>query len=253
MPYFNADEDRWNIFFVTYRAKPNDSTGWYLNYEGRIVRAVSEIQGYDGLSGPYKKAGIVLEPGPDDGPWEGLQGTDSFYAYQVNDKWFAFYGSAQTQKTGMNKNYPKWTVALACAPKLAGPWKKLIERGPVRFHERFAENPVITKLESPNIYVAMLDGGSQIGYSFSEDGLNWQQARFLPLEKHIKGKWWTNMRTPLGLIPEDDGSFTVFFTAYTEGNQINEHGEIINYGGFAGLGMVKLKLSEIDQKVDVQK
>jgi hypothetical protein len=244
MPYFNEDENRWNLFFVTYRSKPNDPTGWYLNYEGRIVRAVSEVPGYDGLAGPYQKDGIVLEPGPDDGPWEGLQGTDSFYAYQVHDKWYALYGSAQTQRTGINENYPKWTVTLASAPKLAGPWKKLTEHGIVKFHERFAENPVITKLNSKDIYVAMLDGGRAIGYSFSQDGINWHEARFLPFDIHIKDRWWTHMRTPLGLIPEDDGSFTVFFTAYTEPNQINEDGEIFNYGGFAAVGMVKLKLSD---------
>lgn len=29
-------------------------------------------------------------------------------------------------------------------------------------------------------------------------------------------KWWTEIRTPLGLIPEGDNTFTVFFTARSE-------------------------------------
>lgn len=225
MPYFNYDENRWNIFYVAYRSKPNDSTGWYLNYEGRIIRAVSQTTGFKGLDGPYKNVDIVLEPGSDDGEWIGLQGNDSFFAYQVGNKWYAFYGSAQTQ-SNPNKKYPIWNLTMASANKLAGPWTKLTEKGHVEFHENFAENPIITKLESGE-YVAMLDGGSNnFGYSFSLDGITWEKARFLPLEKYTE-KWWTVMRTPLCLIPESDGSYTVFFTAYTK-------------SGFAELGKVKL-------------
>jgi hypothetical protein len=228
MPYFNEDENRWNIFYVAYRSKPNDSTGWYLNYDGRIVRAYSETLGYDGLKGPYKNAGVVLKPGPGDGEWEGLQGTDSFYAFQIDGKWYAFYGSAQTQ-TDLNNKYPKWTTSLARAPKLAGPWEKWTEKGYIEFHERFAENPIITKLECGK-YAAMLDGGGGgFGYSFSEDGINWERARYIHLENHTD-KWWTAMRTPLCLIPENDGTFTVFFTAYTQ-------------SGFAELGKVSFKIS----------
>ncbi|NOR27960.1 MAG: hypothetical protein GQ540_05480 [Lutibacter sp.] len=227
MPYFNKDEDRWNIFYVAYRSKPNDSTGWYLNYEGRIARAFSESPGYDGLQGPYKNAGFVLEPDSKDGDWVGLQGNDSFFGYQVENNWYAFYGSAQTQ-SNRNTKYPKHNLTMATAVKLAGPWEKLTEKGLVKFHEKFAENPVITKLDN-GMYVALLDSSKgSFGYSFSKDGLIWEEARFIKLAPYTK-KWWTTVRTPLCLIPENDGFYTVFFTAFTE-------------SGFAEVGKVKLKL-----------
>ena len=232
MPYYNEKEGRWNLFYIAYRCKPNDPTGWYENYEGRIWRAVSTVSGYDGLYGPYKDIGVILEPGPDSDPWEGLQGTDSFYAYQVGNEWYGFYGSAQTQ-ADINPDYPKWAVGLVKAPELAGPWKRCSEMNPIKFHPVFAENPIVVKLEDGR-YTATLDGGrpTQFGYAFSDDGIHWTKAAFIDLDLEFK-QWWTLMRTPLGLIPEDDGTYTVFYTAYTETD-------------FACLGMVKLK--EIDPK-----
>jgi len=241
MPFFNPEENRYNLLYVHYRAKPKDLTGWYLNYEGRIMRAVSQKKGKGGFGGPYKNVGYILEPDENDGPWVGLQGNDSFFAYQVGDTWYGFYGSAQTQTVKhptmpIDTNYPKWTLTLAKADKLSGPWKKLTEQGPVEFHERFAENPVITKLKN-GLYVAMVDGGGKhFGYSISEDGMNWSEAEFIKLQNYTK-KWWVNMRTPLGLIPEKDGTYTVFFTAKLEKHDPNK-----SETGFAEVGKVKLKL-----------
>jgi len=232
MPYYNEKEGRWNLFYTAYRCKPNDPTGWYENYEGKIWRAVSTVPGYDGLDGPYEDVGIALQPGPDSGPWEGLQGTDSFYAYQVGDKWYALFGSAQTQ-TDLNPDYPKWAVGHATAGELAGPWKRLNEMNPLKFHPVFAENPIVVRLKDGR-YTATLDGGShtEFGYSCSDDGIRWSKASFVDLALEFD-QWWTVMRTPLGLIPEDDGTYTVFYTAYTKSE-------------FACVGMVKLR--EIDLK-----
>ena len=153
MPIYDPDDGRYNLLFVHYRSKPNDSTGWYLNYEGRIMRAVSEKKGKAGFDGPYKNVGYILEPDENDGSWVGLQGTDSFFAYQVGKTWYGCYGSAQTQTEKnkafpIDKNHPKWNLTLAKADKLAGPWEKLSKQGPVKFHRNFAENPVITKLDN---------------------------------------------------------------------------------------------------------
>jgi len=227
MPYYNEKEGRWNLFYTAYRCKPNDPTGWYANYEGKIWRAVSTVDGYDGLDGPYEDVGIVLQPGPDSGPWEGLQGTDSFYAFQVGNEWRALFGSAQTQ-TDRNTDYPKWAVGHATAPDLAGPWKRLNEMNPVKFHPAFAENPIVVRLADGR-YTATLDSGWDNGfrYSFSDDGILWSKASFVDLALEFD-QWWTAMRTPLGLIPEPDGTYTVFYTAYTDTD-------------FASVGMVKLK------------
>ena len=98
-------------------------------------------------------------------------------------------------------------------------------------NSEYVENPIVTRL-GDGLYVAMLDGGhvdarSEICYSVSGDGLAWTEANLIPLTPHFK-RWWTNMRTPMCLIPEVDGTFTVFYTAHTE-------------SGFACIGQVKLR------------
>ena len=179
----------------------------------------------------------ILEPDENDGSWIGLQGNDSFFPYRVGNIWYGFYGSAQTQSEKhptipIDMNHPKWNLTLARASNLAGPWKKLTNDGPVEFHEKFAENPVISEIHN-GLYVAMVDGGSKnFGYSISKDGLNWAKAKFIDLEKHTK-KWWTIMRTPMGLINEGNNIFTVFFTAYTN--------KKVSEVEFSEIGMVKFK------------
>jgi len=233
MPIYDESQEHWNLFYIAYRAKPNDPTGWYLGYEGKVWRAVSTVAGYDGLDGPYEDVGIILQPGPDSDEWEGLQGTDSFFPYKVGDEWYGFYGSAQTQKE-INPKYPKWAVGLAKAPKLEGPWKRCSDLNPIRLHQNFTENPVVTMMKNGR-YIAMVDGGPKaFGYSVSDAGILWSKATYIDLEEHLD-KWWSYMRTPLGLIVEDDGTFTVFFTAITKSK-------------FACLGMVKLK--EINNNVE---
>jgi hypothetical protein len=83
MPFYDEASKRWNMYYVAYRSKPNDDGGWYVNYDGRIIRAISQTPGPAGLKGPWKDAGIALEPDWEpwkekrSQPWEGLQGTDS--------------------------------------------------------------------------------------------------------------------------------------------------------------------------------
>lgn len=236
MPIYVEDEELWYLVYVAYRAKPNDPTGWYENYEGKIWLAQSTVSGKGAIGGPYRNLGIILQPDADSGPWEGLQGTDSFFPYRVGDTWYGFFGSAQTQKKGnkqftFDPSYPKWAVGLAKAKGIRGPWIRMNEVNPIKLDPHFAENPVVSRLPDGR-YVAMLDGGSRgPAYSVSENGLDWSRASFLDLAE-VGGKWWSRMRTPLGLIDEGDGVFTVFHTAYAEGG----------FHGFAKVGMARLRL-----------
>ncbi|WP_123806956.1 hypothetical protein [Sedimentisphaera salicampi] len=229
MPIFDKSKNRWYLVYVAYRAKPNDETGWYLNHEGKIWLAESQQKGRNGIDGPYKDLGIILQPDENSGPWEGLQGTDSFFPYKIDDTWYGFYGSAQTQ-ADRNMDYPKWCVGLAKAESLQGPWERMSERNPIKLDPQFAENPVVTRLKDGR-WVAMVDGGGGgFKYSVSDDGLHWSRAVRVPLERHGR-RWWSAMRTPLCLIPEGEGIYTVFHTAYTKSE-------------FANVGMAKLKLIE---------
>jgi hypothetical protein len=209
LPVFDPKEGRWNLFYVAYQAAPDTAQQWLTNYEGRIWRAVSTAPGEDGIDGPYKDAGIVMQRGKDSDSWEGLQGTDSFFPYQVGDRWYAFYGSAHTEKLPISL----WQVGLATAPSIAGPWIRCSELNPLKIEKRFIENPIVSRLDDGR-YVAVYDtdATNAIGYAISNDGVHWSQGQELVVQEPNQ-VWATEVRTPLGLIDEGKGSFTLFYTA----------------------------------------
>ncbi len=232
MPVFNDQDNHWELFYVAYRSQPDTAEKWLNNYEGRIWRAVSTRPGADGIGGPYKDVGVILEPGRDSDPWEGLQGTDSFFPYQVGGRWLGFYGSARTEV----KPVPYWKVGLVSAPALSGPWKRLSDHNPVPLDDRHGvENPVVTRLRDGR-YIAVFDSvgpTDQIGYALSGDGVAWGKAKYLLLDR---SKLWTSdVRTPLGLIPEDDGTYTLFYTGYLKGAKL---------GDLGGVGMLTVELRD---------
>jgi hypothetical protein len=241
---FDESARRWNLFYIGYRSKPNDETGWYINHEGRVFRAVSEVEGRDGVAGPYKDAGVVLEPGPQSQPWEGLQGSDSFHIYRLGNRWMAFYGSAQTQSIPKpNPAYAKWNVGLTEADSINGPWRRRSAGNPVFGN---AENPVVTRLSSGR-YIAVFDAlGDKplfIGYADSPDGIRWSEPAYLELR--AKDFWASDIRTPLSLIEEADGTFSIFYTAYTREDAAIEPGTTPGKDKpppFACLGLVSVKV-----------
>lgn len=220
MPFYDEAAKLWNMYYVAYRSKGGDDSGdWFGNYAGRIVHSVSQVAGPDGLNGPWNDLGVALEPewepwslNPSQ-PWEGLQGTDSISPpYAAGGKWYAFYGSAQMQNPSRNNpKYPRWSVGLAEAPAPTGPWKRRAKGNPMPFGG-FAENPIVTQLQDGS-YVMVCDSGF-IGYAWSPDGLRWSKARNIEVPKDMQ-KWWDGgTRTPLGCVPESDGTYTIFFMAH---------------------------------------
>lgn len=200
MPTYDTELERWVLTYVCYRSKPNTPASWYRNYDGRIALAVSQSPGRGGIAGPYHEKEIVLAPGEHSAAWEGTMGIDSFYPFRTEGGWLAWYGSSPESN------------GLASAPSLHGPWSRLSVEGPVTRH---TENPVVDRLDDGR-YIAVFDGcGShrKMGYMLSPDGLVWSAPRFFDFDGREE-KWWALSRTPLGVIHETDGSFTVFFTAY---------------------------------------
>ena len=110
------------------------------------------------------------------------------------------------------------SVGLAVADNLTGPWKRMPESfNPVPISETFVENPVVLKLPDGR-YLAIFDsyGDQEIAYSISEDGVNWVPETRLKVQSGNNtwaedGDHYT--RTPLCAIQEDDGNFTVIYTA----------------------------------------
>jgi len=206
---FNEDEYCWNIFYVAYRGGDGEKgEGARWDYAGRIWRARSKVKGTDGIAGPYEDVEIILQPDDNTQKWEGHQAVDSFNPYKVGNKWYAFYGGHSHHPVG------PWLIGLAVADKLSGPWKRMPEGfNPVPLVEKFVENPVVSRLPDGRwMAVFDSDGGREIGYSFSKDGITWppETRIVVPTDDNI----WTNgVRTPLCAVREDDGTFTVFYTA----------------------------------------
>ncbi|MBQ7297269.1 MAG: hypothetical protein IJW80_03065 [Alistipes sp.] len=238
MPIFNKEKNRWQGHYLAYtcdfNVAPNHSFG-------RIWRCESEVEGIEGIGGPYRDCGIVIEPGLDSQLWEGRQGVASFFPYQVGDKWYGFISGAYPYEK--KEDYPfggkptKWYVGLAVSDNLEGPFVRCKELNPITsIHPRFVENPIVSQL--PNgLYIAVFDGGPEwlklpnmIAYTLSKDGIHWSEAHYLPIDTKVK-KWWHTMRTPLGLIPEGNDIYTIVYAA------------VNNDMRFHPMGMVQVKLN----------
>jgi hypothetical protein len=212
LPIWDDREDRWNLFYVAYRSRPGDGEQFLNNYDGHIWRAVSQTPGREGIVGPWEDVGVVMEPGEDSLEWEGLQGTDSFFAWRVGDRWRALYGSARSEVLPIEH----WLVGPAEAPSLAGPWRRVEENNPAPLEERFIENPIVTPAPGGGwLVVYDCEGEGAIGWSYSPDGIHWEPGRRLVIQPE-PGQWAKDVRTPMGLVPEGDGRFTVFYTGFEQ-------------------------------------
>lgn len=248
MPVFNPGEDRWNLFYVAYQAAPDTDREWLTNHEGRIWRAISEVPGMDGIDGPYKDAGVVMQRGPDSDSWEGLQGTDSFFPYLVGNRWYALYGSARTEHLPLSL----WQVGLAQAPDLSGPWTRCSELNPLKVEPRFIENPIVARLADGR-YLAVYDNHepNEIGYTFSSDGIHWEAGQHLVVQEG-KGIWATEVRTPLGLVDEGNGLFTLFYTANEKIDGVHADGYGVNVTP-GSLGLVDVRLDQAESAAEQTK
>lgn len=212
LPVYDDGDGRWNLFYVAYHAEPNTPQQFRMNEKGRIWRAVSQTKGRDGIAGPYRDVNVVMQPGPESEPWEGLQGADSFFPYKVGNRWLALYGSANTESVPIRH----WRVGLASAPAIGGPWIR--RHGPnLPIEPTFIENPIVETLPD-GTYAAVYDTSTDadaIGFTWSRDGLEWSPGQALVVQPS-KGKWAPEVRTPLGLVAEGDGTYTVFYTGFEQ-------------------------------------
>ncbi len=212
LPVFDDRENRWNLFYVAYYAEPNTPQQFRMNEKGRIWRAVSAARGIDGIGGPYRDVNVVLQPGPESESWEGLQGADSFFPYRAGSGWAALYGSANTESMPIQH----WRVGLATAAAIGGPWTR--RHGPnLAIEPTFIENPIVERLHDGS-YAAVYDTTTNpdaIGFTWSKDGFDWAPGQAVVVQS-TKGKWTPEVRTPLGLVPEPDGTFTAFYTGFEQ-------------------------------------
>ena len=153
-----------------------------------------------------------MKPGPESEAWEGLQGTDSFFPYRVGSQWRALYGSAKSQV--MPIEY--WKVGLAEASAIGGPWKRVSALNPSPIEKVFIENPIVEPLPGGG-YMCVYDCNAPeaIGYAFSQDGIHWNPGHALVVQP-TRGKWAKDVRTPLGLVAEGGGEYSIFYTGFED-------------------------------------
>ena len=236
-PIYNEQEGRWNIFYVAYRpgVYPDNRD---LHCEGKIWRGRSAVAGPDGIGGPYEDIEIILRPDAQSQDWEGSQGTDSFFPYPVGQKWYAFYGSHNHIPLG------PWQVGLAEADAMTGPWKRLVGCNPCEFEPYFIENPIVTRIEDR--YVVIYDSApikadlnlhdvidaENVGYSYSANGVDWVKGQRLRVTPPDEKNWAEDVRTPMCLVDEGDGTYTMFYSAKIKDRD------------FWAIGWAKLKIVE---------
>lgn len=232
MPVFNKHEDRWNLFYTAYRPRSSKPTE-VVHMDGRVWHAISQVNGRGGIGGTYRDVGVVLQPDAESQAWEGQQGTDSFYPWRVGGRWFAFYGSHNYFPQGA------WLVGLAEAPTLAGPWKRCAGLNPSPIEKGFIENPIVTRIGRR--FVAICDSslddanpryvadGRHVGLAVSSDGIHWPPGQRIDVQPG-DANWSEDIRTPLCLIPEDDGTYTMLYTGKRKGEM------------FWPVGLARLKL-----------
>ena len=110
---------------------------------------------------------------------------------------------------------------MAFAQKLNGPWSRMPEGvNPLNIVDTFAENHIVSRLKDGR-YLMVFDslGDQEIGYSTSKDGMHW--AHEIRVKIQSPNNLWAlpgdhSTRTPLCAIEEDDGTFTVIYTALTK-------------------------------------
>lgn len=113
-------------------------------------------------------------------------------------------------------------MGLASALQLNGVWTRLaqnplpIEKPLSWAPKGFIENPIVNQL-ADGTYIAVYNNPvsyTSTGYTVSMDGIHWAAGKSVVLQPQGSGHWATYIRTPLGLIPEEDGTFTLFYTGW---------------------------------------
>jgi hypothetical protein len=202
---WDAPAGRWAMIYVCYNSGPSNSSGWYGNFNGTIWLSHSVTPGDAGIDGPYATSTELLWPLAAAGytPWQGLQGTDSFFGYQLpNGTWAGFYGTAHTETP--NRFAEEWVVGFATAPSLSGPWTRYPADDPVvmQITAGHTENPMVFPLPSGmnaglggvmGVFDMLNAEGQGFGFTCSADGVNWLPGVLVPTQG--------GARTPFSLLP----------------------------------------------------
>jgi hypothetical protein len=239
-PYFDRTRNRWVIYF-NYQAL-NGIRNWTLPTLLRMAEA--KTAGLGGINGDFDFPGIDVAPSGYAHPTDAESSSLSPPFQAADGRYMAFLGFSVLKE-------PHWYAALVSAPGPSGPFKFEAQYWPlpIMTPAGYVENPLPMKLRGPRTgrdYWAIIfdylrpevtEGrNSQIGFSYSHDGLNWpgENGQIVDVNAGLaagKQGWWQIIRTPHQLIDEGDGTYTCFFTGLYRND-------------FFAVGMMKLKLIE---------
>lgn len=212
VPVFDEGDNHWHVLFVSYQC---DFTTLVRCGTGNIFGARSVNLGKDGIGGPYElysskgAAGIVLGPNAtaagtrwgDAG--RGERFVDQMGVYSLGD------GRGYAAFTGASFN-------VATAPSVRGPWKVSPDAQTKVFStetSHYNENAIATPITTPDnqtifgaVFDAVVHESYGFGFAYSADGIRWGPQMGAAVEVP------NGVRTPLGLLEEPDGTYTMFFT-----------------------------------------
>lgn len=205
---YSKQDQLWCLFYIQYKSSPSRTDAFYLRYDGEVMCSKSKTKGIDGINGPYGIGELVFKRS-ENSNWEGLQGITGFSPYQIGNKWYALYGSANTE----NKPCSNWRIGIATADSLTGKWKAVVPNKPINLPIT-AESPQVVKVGDR--YLALIDeigGNENFSLLISENGIDWtynSELKFLEKED-----WkWKEVRSPIGFIQVKDKFYTYFTTYY---------------------------------------
>ncbi|HLP38191.1 hypothetical protein [Lacibacter sp.] len=245
MAVFDTERNVWSVFHVGYRRKSNSTN--VFNMSGRIFRYDSKVKGIRGIGGPYVEGGwLDIDKKPDwfEGPGEIV----SFYPYKIGKEWWGFYGANSVPNhvdAVGNVNPNAKNIFYAALVKSQGiltdKWVRQSQLNPVLIDPEFVENSVVTKIHD-SLYINLYDGANkhEISYACSKDGIHWGKEQLIeipdaPLDiKHT--------RTPLCLIREKDGLYSIYFTAFDGKNP--DKVEPLWHNGYGKVWRMIVRLTE---------
>jgi hypothetical protein len=246
-PYFDSIDNKWYIYF-NYMAFNGIKT-W--NTPCLLRRAAAKTIGIEGIDGEFEFPGEIVAPCGIAYPTDAAASSISPPFRAQNGHWYAFLGGGPKP---LNDKSGKWWVTIVRAENPKGPfiYQSHYALVPVMEPTGYVENPLPMKFMGPKTrkeyWTIIFDflkpevttgNNSEIGFSFSTDGLNWptENAQIIDLSKGLPVNvqpWWRAIRVPHQLVDEGNGLFTCFFSAYDKTAQ------------FEGIGRATFRIAEGD-------
>lgn len=218
----------WYMFYVGYRY--SKAKTWYV---AKIYRAKSMVPGRAGLGGPYHDNDAddvvvlapVAHPAPYEAKWVGDTkrgyGAASVTIYRAGDIWYMLWAenmlATASAPSGTFTRLPEGPNNPVTFGRPPMDWITNYIATPIQEHFYF-ENPIVIRIPSHRVGAGtylMVAGNytdaslgvtrATCGYATSPDGLHWSEVR--PLNPGFGG-----CTTALSLLPEADGSYTMFIT-----------------------------------------